>query len=89
MRELAELDAMPRPQTAAVGIPGAFVRAQRETLNTRVRQEFRVALGGLVNQLKGQGWRIEQNGIVEHLLQPLLTEEGRQRLTRQLAELED
>jgi len=88
IQELAELDAAPRPQTAAVGIPGAFVRAQRETLNTRVRQEFRVALGGLVNQLKGQGWRIEQNGIVEHLLQPLLTDEGRQRLTRQLAGLE-
>ena len=59
--------------------------APRETLSVRVQPEFRSALDAFVTELQGQGWRgLQKYHVLEHLLKPLLTEEGKAQLVEQL-----
>ena len=57
----------------------------RETLSVRVQPEFRSALDAFVADLQGQGWRgLQKHHVLEHLLRPLLSEEGKAQLVEQL-----
>jgi len=50
-----------------------------------VQPVHRSALEAFVTELQGQGWRgLQKHHVLEHLLRPLLTEEGKAQLVEQL-----
>lgn len=53
-------------------------------LGTRVRPELKAALDQLVYGLKQQGWPVDHHHVVELLLEPLLDQEGVERIIAEL-----
>lgn len=67
------------------GVPAPWVPAPpREVLSVRIRPDLKLALEGYVTAMRGQGWDLQTRDVLEHLLRDLLTEEGRETLTREL-----
>ena len=57
----------------------------RETLSVRVQPAYRSALDAFVAELQGQGWRgLQKYHVLEHLLKPLLSKDGKAQLVEQL-----
>ncbi|GHG41186.1 hypothetical protein CBQ26_19930 [Deinococcus indicus] len=54
-------------------------------LGTRVRPELKAALDQLVYGLKQQGWPVDHHHVVELLLEPLLDQEGVERIIAELS----
>lgn len=54
----------------------------------RGQPSYRSALDAFVAELQGQGWQgLQKYHVIEHLLEPLLTEEGKAQLVEQLREV--
>ncbi|GAA5437697.1 hypothetical protein [Deinococcus aquaticus] len=53
-------------------------------LGTRVRPELKAALDQLVYGLKQQGWPVDHHHVVELLLEPLLDQDGVERIIAEL-----
>jgi len=73
--------------TSKPEVPAAWAvqPAPRETLSVRVQPEYRSALDAFVAELQGQGWRgLQKHHVLEHLLRPLLSEEGKAQLVEEL-----
>jgi len=51
----------------------------------RVQPVYRAALEAFVAELQGQGWRgLQKHHMLEHLLRPLLSAEGKAQLVEEL-----
>jgi len=51
----------------------------------RVQPVYRSSLDTFVAELQSQGWhRLQKHHVLEHLLRPLLSEEGKAQLVEQL-----